>query len=324
MTFYKTRCVLALILFSGSLWSAETGVAPKEEAAPETVSNAVPVEAGVSADPGFQPYKTILDRHPFGPEPVNFNPDAPGSSSGGGGAAAMDPATAEALQQQEEQKIIAAVRISALNVTPSGKIAVGFTDNSKQPAGTYYLKVGESRDGWTVKSADAREMTVTLEKDGVEATLALGEGSSGGKGGKPGSGKIGQIQSQLGRQSRAGLLRPTPPAVAPGAAQAGPSQPGGTSFIANLRARRRAQMEADRQAEAERKAAAQVKAEQERAAAEAAAERERQAAAEREQQREALLQIQEELRRQREAKEQQRKEEAAQAADVQPNAEQTE
>ncbi len=303
MTSYKTLCVLALVLLTGSPWAAETRV-----------------------DPGFEPYKTIIDRRPFGPEPVNFNPDAPGSSSGGGVAAGQDPAAAEALQQQEEQKIIAAVRISALNVTPSGKVAVGFTDNSKQPAGTYYLKVGESRDGWTVKAADAREMKVTLEKDGVEATLALGEGSAGerGKGEKSSGETAGQIRDRLGRQNRAGLLRPA--GAAPASLALTPD--GGGSAFANLRARR-ARMEAERRAEAERQAAAaaQAKADREQAAAErerAAVERE-QAAAERERQSQALMQqIQEELHRQREATKSRQQHAEAAASEAQANPEPTE
>ncbi len=302
MTFCKTVCVLALALLSGSLWSAEAD-ALKEK--PEEGTNAVPTAAEEPADPKFERYKTIMDRMPFGPEPVNFNPDAPGTAGTGGGGAggAADPAAEEAAKSQQEQQILASVRVSALNVTPSGKVAVGFTDSSKQPAGTYYLKVGESRDGWTVKSADAREMKVTLEKDGVEATLALGEGAGGGKGGKSGGAPGGQAQTRnrLGRQNRAGLLSPAPSAPVGG---------GGGSAFANLRARR-AQKEAERRAEVERQAAAaaQAKADQEQAAA----ERER-AAAEREQQRETLQQIQEELRRQREAKEQQRNEDAAMEA----------
>ncbi len=312
MTFHKTLCVFALMFFAESLWSAETNAVQTAEAG----TNDVPVAAEKPADPGFEKYKTIMDRMPFGPEPVNFNPDAPGTAGAGGAAGgAVDPAAEEAMKSQEEQKILASVRVSALNVTPSGKIAVGFTDSSKQPAGTYYLKVGESRDGWTVKSADAREMKVTLEKDGVEATLALGEGSGGGKDGKAGAapGSPAQARNRLGNLNRAGLLRP-----AASAAAAPPAPGGGGSAFANLRARR-AQKEAERRAEAERQAAAaaQAKVDQERAAA----DRER-AAAEREQQREALLQIQEELRRQREAKEQQRNEEAAaQNADSAQNVE---
>lgn len=295
MTFYRTFCALALVLLPGLLRAAKADAAEPASAA-EDVDAAVEKERP-SKDARFERYRTIMDRKPFGPEPANFDPDAPGSRGGAaGGGKAVDPAAQEAMKAQEEQKIIASVRVSALNVTPSGKIAVGFTDASKQPSGTYYLKVGETRDGWTVKAADARAMKVTLEKDGVEATLGLGEGSAdGGKGG----GKVktvagAAVRPPTGRLARAGLLRPvalSAPAASPppGASAA----PGGS--IANLRARR-ALKEAERAEEAKRQAAA---------AEQARADREK-AAAEREQQRETLLQIQEELRRQREQKEQER------------------
>ena len=300
MTFFKTVCAFALVaLLPMFLCAAEEDKA-KSPTAEEKGASAESKDAEAPVDSGFERYRTILDRMPFGPEPANFNPDAPGGRGGaaGDGVGEIDPAAQEAMKSQEEQQILASVRISALNVTPSGKIAVGFTDSSKQPAGTYYLKVGETRDGWTVKSADAREMKVTLEREGVEATLGLGEGSGDqGKDGKKGArGQgMGVIRPPVGRLAQAGLLRPA-------SAQTSESAPSaGGSAIANLRARR-AQKEAERQEEAARQAAADEQARADREKADA--ERER-AAVEREQQRETLLQIQEELRRQREAKEQQ-------------------
>lgn len=293
MTFYRTFCALALVLLPGLLRAAKADAEEPASAAAEEMDAAA--EKGRSSkDARFERYRTIIDRKPFGPEPANFDPDAPGSRGGtAGGGRAADPAAQEAMKAQEEQKIIASVRVSALNVTPSGKIAVGFTDASKQPSGTYYLKVGETRDGWTVKAADARAMKVTLEKDGVEATLGLGEGSadSGKGGGKVKTVAGAAVRPPTGKLARAGLLRPvalsapTPPGTS--------AAPGGS--LANLRARR-ALKEAERAEEAKRQAAA---------AEQARADREK-AAAEREQQRETLLQIQEELRRQREQKEQER------------------
>ena len=309
MAFYRTFCALALVLLPGLLGAATNAV----EGASAVTEDADAAEKDrPSTDAGFERYRTIIDRKPFGPEPANFDPDAPGSRGGAaGGGGAVDPAAQEAMKAQEEQKIIASVRVSALNVTPSGKIAVGFTDASKQPSGTYYLKVGETRDGWTVKAADARAMKVTLEKDGVEATLGLGEGSAdGGKdGGKVKTMAGAAVRPPVGRLARAGLLRPAALSAStpPGASAA----PGGS--IASLRARR-AQKEAE--AEARRKAAAeQAQAAAEQAQAErekAAAEREK-AAAEREQQLQQLQQIQEELRRNREERQQR---EAAQAAEA--------
>ena len=301
MAFYRTFCAFALVLLPGLLGAATNAV----EGASAVTEDADAAEKDrPSTDAGFERYRTIIDRKPFGPEPANFDPDAPGSRGGtAGGGGAVDPAAQEAMKTQEEQKIIASVRVSALNVTPSGKIAVGFTDASKQPSGTYYLKVGETRDGWTVKAADARAMKVTLEKDGVEATLGLGEGSadSGKGGGKVKTVAGAAVRPPVGKLARAGLLRAAP--TPPGASAA----LGGS--IASLRARR-AQKEAEREEEKKRQAAAaeQARAEREKAAA----EREK-AAAEREQQLQQLQQIQEELRRNREERQQR---EAAQAAEA--------
>lgn len=283
--------------------SDETEKSDEKNASEKTV-------AEKAEDPKFEKYKTIMDRMPFGPEPANFNPDAPAGGVGGlagGAGGVLDPAAEEAMKSEEEQKILASVRVSVLNVTPSGKIAVGFTDSSKQPAGNYYLKVGETRDGWTVKEANAVEQSVVLAHDGVEATLKLGEGSApdAGKGAGKG-GPRGPMGLGLGLGRRGVGVHPG--GGAPVAAS--PESPGGSAF-ANLRARR-AQQEAARLAEQQRQAAAAelAKADREKAAA----ERE-QAAAEREQQREALLQIQDELRRAREERQNQKTSEEESSGD---------
>lgn len=310
MTCFWRGCALACALLPTAFAGAATNAVAAAAAAPDAAD-----EAAAPSDGGFARYRTIIDRKPFGPEPANFNPDTPGARGGGAGAGAADPAAQEAAKTQEEQRILASVRVSALNVTPSGKIAVGFTDASKAPAGNYYLKVGETRDGWTVKAADARAMKVTLEKDGVEATLGLGEGSGGaGKDGKTGAPRA-SARPPVARLARAGLLRAAAPAVQTQAAP--PAAPGGGS-LANLRLRR-AQKDAERRAEAERQAAA---AEAERAAREKAEAERRQ---EREQQREQLLQIQEELRRAREQREQEqrRQQEEAAAGEAEATGEET-
>lgn len=296
MTFYKKFCVCALILLFEAVWAADN-----KDAEGTNTESAKVEKSDVRK---FDRYKTITDRMPFGPEPANFNPDAPGSSGGGVVVLPVSDAGAdEAMKSQEELQILSSVRVSALNVTPSGKIAVGFIDSSKQPSGTYYLKVGESRDGWTVKSADAREMKVTLQRDGVEATLGLGEGSAASKG------AMSPIANRIGNQSRAGLLSNRSPLRAVHHApmpkrvveEAPPPDSGGSAF-ARLKAQR-VQREAARREEAERQAAAAEQAKVEKAQAEA----------DRAQMRETLRQIQEEQRRQRELKEQQRAEAAAAA-----------
>ncbi len=123
-------------------------------------------------DYDFARYETIIDRMPFGRPPADFNPDVPSSSSASRTVNGWEdsPDTGEL-----EQQLISSVRVSALNVTPTGKITVGFTDSSALPHRNYLLEVGEKRHGWTVLGADPLKRMVNLMKDGVEATLKLGD-----------------------------------------------------------------------------------------------------------------------------------------------------
>ena len=247
---------------------------------------------GSAPDEGFTPYQTILERMPFGPLPPNFNPDAPpGSASAAGGA---DGVAGEVMQTEEEQQIVASVRVSVLNKTPAGAVAVGFTDSSVQPPKHYYLKIGEKSDIWEVKDADPAEQTVVLVKNGVEATLKVGEGTPDGKGakaGKAGGGMLVRNRPMAGRMAAG---------AGGGDSQGQDARARHPSGLALLRDRRRRSLEDLKAEEARRDAAAaQARKDADQARKDAA-----QAAAEREQQREALLQIQEELRRQREEREQ--------------------
>ena len=243
----------------------------------------------------FERYQTIIDRKPFGPEPVNFDPEAtPGSASanGGGGEGEMTPEQRTA----EEQQLASSVRVSILNVTPAGVVKVGFTDSSANPPENYYMQVGGSQNGWTVKNAEPATESVTLEKDGVEVTVKLGESVGGGKGGgnaprRPGA-RAGSLLGGASRPMAAGR----PVAVD----DDGKQRLGG---LARLRQRRMEIAAREREdAERKREADAVARAEQEEREAREAEERQR-AAAERAQQREALLQIQEQLKRQREERE---------------------
>ena len=257
------------------------------------------VPGGSTPDEGFTPYQTILERMPFGPLPPNFNPDAPpGSASAAGGA---DGGAGEAVQTEEEQQIVASVRVSVLNKTPAGAVAVGFTDSSVQPPKHYYLKI------WEVKDADPAEQMVVLVKNGVEATLKVGEGAPDGKGAKAGKangGMLARNRPMAGRMAAGG---------GGGDGQVQDARARHPSGLALLRDRRRRSLEDLKAEEARRDAAAaQARKDADQARKDAA-----QAAAEREQQREALMQIQEELRRQREEREQH----AAQAAQESPRQE---
>ena len=254
----------------------------------QTLLCAFAIFTAFADDQPFDRYQTIIDRKPFGPEPANFDPDAaPGTASAASAAEAAGEMTPE-QRTAEEQKLASNVRISILNVAPDGTVKVGFTDSSVNPVENYYLKVGGSQNGWTVKSAEPATESVTLEKDGVEVTMKLGEGTSG-KGESKDAAKGGMLRRGLAREGHAGGR--------------GEGMRGASARLGGLARLRqhRLEMEAKQREDAERKreADAAVKAEQaEREAAEAA-ERQREAE-ERAQQREALLQIQEQLRKQRE------------------------
>ena len=294
--------------------AATSAAAPADENADEPAEQAAVV-------PGFERFKTIMDRNPFGRPPPGFDPDAPGGAVDvRGGAEGSADAAAAAEASVVEQQIISSVRVSMLNVTPSGKINVGFTDSSVQPPRNYLMEVGEKREGceWQVVEADPEKLTVKLSKEGVEATLKLGGGSGApsdakkegeevakapGAGPVPGSGmRPGMPMLGMRRPPMAGAAGPTA-AGAPGGATEG------MSGLDIARARRQ-----------ERIKQMQVEAEQQRQAAEQAKREREQAAEERKAQLAQLMQIQEELRRQREEKEKQRAEaEAArQAAEAAP------
>lgn len=239
----------------------------------------------------FDRYQTIIDRKPFGPEPANFDPDAVPGSAAAEAAASAGELTPE-QRTAEEQKLASNVRVSILNVAPDGTVKVGFTDSSANPAENYYLKVGTSQNGWTVKNAEPATESVTLEKDGVEVTMKLGEGT-GGQGGAKGAATAGSTRRGFPPGGNANIR----------GAGSSPGAPARLGGLARLR-QHRMEMEAKEREDAERKreADAAIKAEQAAREAEQAAQRQRDAE-ERAQQREALLQIQEQLRKQREERE---------------------
>ncbi len=236
-------------------------------------------------DPGFERFKTILDRMPFGRTPPGFNPDEPsGPVEARRGSAESEADAAEAEASEIEQQILSSVRVSMLNRTADGRVFVGFTDSSVQPAKNYLLELGEKREKceWLVVGADPDNRQVTLSKGGVEATLKVGGGASDDKdknakvGGKPG----GRPAIARGRHHPG---RPEPDAEGDDEEKMSP--------IERVRARRREHI-AKQQAEEEQK----------RQAAEQAKKDRETAAEERKEQLAQLAQIQEELRRQREEK----------------------
>ncbi len=149
------------------------------EASPE---EEVEVTPAAQAE-GFERYKSILERMPFGTPPPGFNPDSPSGTVEAPHVATAEEAEAEAAEAEAseiEQQILSSVSVSMLNRSPDGRVFVGFTDKSVQPPKLFMLKVGEKREGceWLVVDADPDNGQVKLSKGGVEATLRIGGGSS--------------------------------------------------------------------------------------------------------------------------------------------------
>lgn len=125
--------------------------------------------------PPFERYRSIVDRHMFGPPPPGFDPTKLPSE------VRKVSSKEEAELTKEQEAIKKAIRFSVLNVNAAGEPMVGFTDSAdpKNPI-HYYLKVGESQRDWTVLEADPQEATMTIQnKDGMELTLKLGGDSAG-------------------------------------------------------------------------------------------------------------------------------------------------
>ena len=229
----------------------------------------------------FERYEVILERMPFGDPPPNFDPDAPPSAARASSGASKEEAQAQAQLEQQQQQLVQQLRVTMLNVTPAGDVAVGFNAGEQH----YYLLAGQEKDGWKVVGADLETNEVTFEKDEIEVTV------------------------KLGGQASAASARAKTPVSAPEAAGAVPSADGGVSPVSRLRMRRQQrQAEMERNRLAAEEAAAHAKKEEEERKVRAAIEKEQ---AEREKaerdaemkaQREELNKLAEELKRRRDEK----------------------
>ncbi len=290
---YMTLCLclpFALLAEDGDKDESET---PSED-------DAVAEKAEV--DPGFERYKTILDRFPFGQPPPGFNPDAPdGTGEGSRGGAAGEEAT-EAEVSEMEQQILSSVAVSMLNRSPDGSVFVGFTDKSVQPPRNYLLRVGEKREGceWMIVDANPEERSVKLSKGGVEATFRLG-GSGASEEEKSGDG---ENKAKNAGRPKLGPLRRLPRMGRhdPAEDAEGAGKLSGLDIARARHQQRREQQQAEE--EQQRLAAEQARKERELEKKEREQEKKEreQAAEERKKQLDQLMEIQEELRRQREEK----------------------
>ena len=240
-------------------------------------------------------YQSIIDRQMFGQPPPNFDPTKPPSQVQKGSVDDKE-------LTREQEAIKSAIHSSAINVTPAGDVAVGFTDNSdsKMPV-HYYRKVGEERNGWKVLEADPVKATMKVAKDDIEVALDLGANSAKGGGSTARAGVNaapafatanrrtgflggGRRSSMYGEQTRPGMMG------------------------ASLRERRAARELARQEEEAKEK---ELEAKRQAEAAEKEKEREAQRQAEKEEQRRELQLLKDELRAQREAVERARAEREA-------------
>lgn len=112
----------------------------------------------------FSYYQPILDRMPFGLLPPNFDD------------ADLEDLKTPTQELLEQQQVANHLSFSALNITPQGKIAVGFVDRSVNPPASYYLAVGESADDWTVLNANYKENWAQFKHAGLIITMHLEKG----------------------------------------------------------------------------------------------------------------------------------------------------
>jgi len=248
-------------------------------------------------------YQSIIDRQMFGQPPPNFDPTVPPNMVQKG-------AGDETVLTHEQEAIKSSIHFSAINVTPDGSVAVGFTDNSdpKTPI-HYYLKVGESRNGWKVLEADPVNAKMKIAKDDVEVALDLGANSAKGGGS---AARAGATAAPATANRRAGLLGGVRRPFADG------EQPMPGMMGASLRERRAARELARQEEEAKAK---ELEAKRQAEAAEKEKEREAQRQAEKEEQRRELQLLKDELRAQREAVERDRARAEREAARRNENAE---
>lgn len=162
-----TLIVFTGLLFSYALYAQDTSnetTAAAAEApvnADEVVASLVPVETPFENSP----YPIILEKMPFGTPPDLTVSNAPA------------PGIDEVKVNIEREKLAATLSWTAINITPDGRTAIGFTDLSAKPPANYYMTVGESANNWKVVEADYTSETATIERDGVRISLKFGNKS---------------------------------------------------------------------------------------------------------------------------------------------------
>lgn len=237
----------------------------------------------------YEDYAAIVDKQPFGAVPADFDPAVnPGT---------IDPRAAaggKAEATPEQEKLQKSVSVSVLHIAPDRAIWVGFTDTTtpKSPR-SHYLRVGESADGWEIKSADLAAKKVVLTKQGIDIEVAVGGAGSG-----------------TGGAAKVATANEAEPAVARRSPLLDARRADGLQSMASRRAARHQRDDEMRREQA--KLAEDLKRSREEMARKQAADDEAREA-ERAEQREQLTKMAEEMKRLREAQERRREEEAAAA-----------
>lgn len=223
----------------------------------------------------YSRYQSIVDRQMFGVPPPGFDPTKPPSEVSRGDAKSEKELT------KEQEKLKSSIVFSVINVTPEGDTAVGFTDKSNPKVlRHYYLRVGEERDGWTVKAADAVAKSMTIERGELEVSLTLGGDSS-------------KLPDATGR---AGAANAAVPMITSSAGSPRSGLLGNRSALASLRERRR-QREQRLEAEEQKLADEKKRLQEEKALHEAREKQTREQ--EKEEMRQQFLNLADEIRRSR-------------------------
>ena len=122
---------------------------------------------------GFNRYQSVIDRQMFGALPKGFDPAKLPSE--------VKKSSNRELSQEEE-KLKNSINFSVINVDLDGVVHVGFSDMTDPKAPVhYYLKVGETQDGWKVVEADKETASMTIERDDVSLELTLGDNTKAGQ-----------------------------------------------------------------------------------------------------------------------------------------------
>lgn len=217
--------------------------------------------------PAFSDYEVILLKKPFG-DLGSYSKVATFDAS------QRDAEIQEAQEKKEIQNLARQISLVAIIRTPKGDIAVGLVDRAEKVAKSFYLRIGESDGGWTIKEADFAEETATIEKGGLSFTLKLGKGLVG-EGNVPlplSSEGISQITQTTPEEGRGGFRHGFGRQLSDGNAMPG-TLPTGVSYRDELRKRRMAENRA--RAEEKERLREELKGIAENSSKEAAAKRER-------------------------------------------------